>query len=135
VVVADADGGSLTVVWSLNSTAFQTNSVAGPTGSAGTSISFSGVLPFGTKAVSVTVTDTAGNATSCSTTVNVVDTIPPMIESVSASPNVLWPPNHKMIRVAIDAVVTDECGPVTWTIIDTHKSRELDRVNPNSQSI
>ena len=116
-VVSDADGDSLTVVWSLNGTAIQTNSVSGPTGSAGTNVTFSGVLPFGTNVLEVTATDTASNTVSCSTTLTVVDTIPPMIESVSASPSVLWPPNHKMVPVTLDAVVTDECGPVTWLII------------------
>src|SRR5207245_2428523 len=30
----------------------------------------------------------------------------PVISSVSASPNVLWPPNHKMVLVAVNYTVT-----------------------------
>jgi hypothetical protein len=44
------------------------------------------------------------------------DTTPPSITNVSASPNALWPPNHKMwnVRVAYDA--TDACGPVECSL-------------------
>ena len=38
---------------------------------------------------------------------------PPAIGLLTASPNSLWPPNHKMVGVAVDYSVTDSCGPVT----------------------
>jgi hypothetical protein len=117
VSVSDADGDSLTVVWSINDVAIQTNTVAGTDALAGTSVSFSAVLPLGTNVVEVTATDSAGNAASCSTTADVLDTTPPTIDSVTASPGVLWPPNHKLVPVAIHASVTDSCGPVTWNIV------------------
>ncbi len=37
--------------------------------------------------------------------------IAPAISSVSASPNALWPPNHKMVPVTINYTVTDNCDP------------------------
>lgn len=40
----------------------------------------------------------------------------PVIHSVTASPNVLWAPNHKMMPVAVSANVTDNCSAVTWTV-------------------
>lgn len=36
------------------------------------------------------------------------DTTPPTIQSVTASPDTLWPPNHKMRMVTVSAVVTDD---------------------------
>src|SRR4051812_23102000 len=33
----------------------------------------------------------------------------PTITHLSASPNVLWPPNHKMIEVAVHVSATDNC--------------------------
>lgn len=35
---------------------------------------------------------------------------PPVISNVSASPNSLWPPNHKMVNVTVNYDVTDNCG-------------------------
>jgi uncharacterized protein (TIGR03118 family) len=35
----------------------------------------------------------------------------PVITGVSASPNMLWPPNHKFVRVTIGYSVTDDCDP------------------------
>jgi hypothetical protein len=117
VVVGDTNGVDVTVVWSLNGLAVQTNQVPGTTSPAGTSVSFSDVLPLGTNDIDVSVTDLGTNTVSCSTTVTVVDTTPPVIESVSADPSVLWPPNHKMTTIHVQAVVTDDCGPTTWKII------------------
>lgn len=38
------------------------------------------------------------------------DSEPPVV-SVSATPTILWPPNHKMIRIAVDVVATDDIDP------------------------
>jgi len=38
---------------------------------------------------------------------------PPAIGLLTPSPNSMWPPNHKMVNVAVDYSVTDSCGPVT----------------------
>jgi len=39
-----------------------------------------------------------------------------VIESAWADPHVLWPPNHKMVKVIISAVVYDEDPGPTWRI-------------------
>lgn len=44
------------------------------------------------------------------------DRTPPVIQSVTATPNVLGAPNHKMTPVAIRANVTDNCPGVTWAV-------------------
>jgi hypothetical protein len=40
-----------------------------------------------------------------------VDTVPPTIQNVTATPNILWPPNHKMIPVVIQVSAADETDP------------------------
>jgi hypothetical protein len=39
----------------------------------------------------------------------VVDTTPPIIKSVVAQPNTLWPPNHRLVPVSISATAVDIC--------------------------
>jgi uncharacterized repeat protein (TIGR01451 family) len=41
---------------------------------------------------------------------------PPKIGTVSVDRPVLWPPNHEMVNVAVDYIVTDNCGPVACTL-------------------
>jgi len=41
---------------------------------------------------------------------NEVDNQPPIIENLSADPDVLWPPNHKMVAVTLSVSVSDNCG-------------------------
>jgi hypothetical protein len=36
---------------------------------------------------------------------------PPAIASVGATPNVLWPPNNRMVRVSVDVGVSDDSDP------------------------
>lgn len=56
-----------------------------------------------------TAIDGAGNQSTCSFPVNVVDTTPPAITSVVASPQVLWPPNHQMVPVQVTLFASDRC--------------------------
>jgi hypothetical protein len=39
------------------------------------------------------------------------DVTAPTITSVTATPNSLWPPNHKWINVTVSATATDACSP------------------------
>ena len=68
-------------------------------------------FPVGTTTVQAKATNAAG-VDSCSYTVTVNDTEPPVIEDAAADPNLLWPPNHKMKDVRIDYTATDNCGGV-----------------------
>jgi hypothetical protein len=68
-------------------------------------------FPLGTSPFSCSVTDHAGNGNSCSSVVKVQDTTPPVISSVSVTPNVLWPPNHKFVPVTLSVVAQDTCDP------------------------
>jgi hypothetical protein len=76
------------------------------------------LFPLGETIVTWTVTDDCDHSTSCTQTVIVVDTTPPVIHSLTASPDNLWPPNHKMVPVDITCVCEDICdiAPVSMII-------------------
>jgi hypothetical protein len=68
-----------------------------------------GEFPVGATTLQYAATDEAGLADTCTSSVTVVDTTPPAIASVSAGPESLWPPNHKMRDVVVSVEVTDAC--------------------------
>jgi hypothetical protein len=70
-----------------------------------------GPYDLGDTEVTLTVTDDKGASNTCDATVTVVDEEDPVISTVTASPNNLWPPNHKMVSVTIEANATDNCDP------------------------
>ena len=72
-------------------------------------------------------TDDVGNQTTQVQTLVVQDTIAPEIESISASPSVLWPPNNKMSLVVIDVTVADNCDAAPACRIDSVSSNGLGR--------
>ena len=82
------------------------------------SINPGSTFPLGTTTVTASATDAAGNTATGTFTVTVVDTTGPVIESLTASPNVLWPPNHKMVLVRLTAQVADlvDTAPATRII-------------------
>jgi hypothetical protein len=73
-------------------------------------------FPVGTSAVTATATDAAGNQSTCSFTVTVIDNEPPVIADLEANPDILWPPNHKMKDVAVDYTSTDNCVIVSCAL-------------------
>src|SRR5215813_8708454 len=68
-------------------------------------------FPLGTRTDTCTVTEQSGLSASCSFTVTVTDTVPPVIASTSASPDTLWPPNHKLVPISITVSASDNCDP------------------------
>jgi HYR domain len=66
-------------------------------------------FPLGTTTDNCTATAVTGTA-SGSFTVTVLDTTPPSISSVTATPNSLWPPDKTMVPVTIGVSVTDVCS-------------------------
>lgn len=63
---------------------------------------------LGETKVVCTATDNSGNGASCSFIVTVGDTLPPDFQ-LSVTPSVLWPPNHKMVRITPSWTVSDIC--------------------------
>lgn len=64
---------------------------------------------LGSTPFSCSITDGSGNGNTCDSTVTVRDTKPPVIAAASASPNVLWPPNHKLVPVSVAVSDSDTC--------------------------
>jgi hypothetical protein len=123
-VVSDPDGDALTVVWSVNGTVMVTNTLAAGQPGVSANVNFSVDLPLGTNTVGIVVTDSATNSTSCGTTVVVVDTTPPVIQWVKATPDSIWPPNHKLVYVHLRAEVTDTCSATTWKVIGVSSNED-----------
>jgi len=48
--------------------------------------------------------------------VTVADAEPPTVTGLSATPSVLWPPNHQMADVTVAYGAGDNCGAVTTTL-------------------
>lgn len=67
--------------------------------------------PLGTTTVQCTSTDTHNNTAHGSFTITVQDTTPPTIVSITATPNILWPPNHKMAAISVSVIATDLVDP------------------------
>jgi hypothetical protein len=44
------------------------------------------------------------------------DVTAPVVSSLSAAPNTLWPPNHKWVPVTVSIAATDNCSAVTSAI-------------------
>ena len=94
---SDPDGDPLTYAW---------------TGSFGTAAGVAPTVTLGTGVHAITLTDTddEGEQSSDEVVVTVSDQTPPVIASLAASPNELWPPNNKMVAVTIVPGVSDNCG-------------------------
>ena len=108
---SDADDDPLTYVW--------TGSFGVATGPTPTVI-----LPLGTHVITLTVDDGKGGTDSDSVVVIVEDTSPPDISAISADPDNLWPPNHKMISVEVQVSATDNCDDTPICKIITVESDE-----------
>jgi HYR domain len=71
--------------------------------------------------------DDSGNPGSCTAAVDVVDTTPPVIGNLTATPNVLWPPNHRMVPVVTGVSVSDVCdASVECHIVSVSSNEPVD---------
>jgi hypothetical protein len=66
---------------------------------------------LGITTVQCSATDAHGNRSNGSFTVTVQDTTPPQVAHIEASPNLIWPPNHKMVSVSVTVVAVDTVDP------------------------
>jgi hypothetical protein len=60
--------------------------------------------------------------------------MPPVISNATASPAVLWPPNHQMVTVAVSADATDVCGPATWKITGVRSNEAVNGAGDGNSS-
>ena len=69
----------------------------------GTDATIAATFAIGTHTIEITVSDGAGNATTDTVVLTVVDPTPTEL-SVTATPGSLWPPNHKYHTIALSIV-------------------------------
>ena len=80
------------------------------------------LFPIGETLITYTATDARGNVASVTQIVTVIENTPPVISRVSASPLILWPPNHGMLTVTVDYDMTDNCGtPESWLTVSSNQ--------------
>ncbi|MCC7265175.1 MAG: choice-of-anchor C family protein [Candidatus Latescibacteria bacterium] len=94
---SDPDGNPLTFTWTGS---FGTASGATPTVA----------LPLGTHEITLTVADGKGRTDTDVVAITVQDKTAPAI-SLAVSPASLWPPNHKMVKLATSISAVDACDP------------------------
>ncbi|MBN1859291.1 HYR domain-containing protein [Candidatus Bipolaricaulota bacterium] len=70
-------------------------------------------------------TDASGNVATCSSTVKLLDTTPPEL-AITLTPNVLWPPNHKLVRITVIASAVDNSDPAPIVELVSIESNESD---------
>jgi hypothetical protein len=108
---SDPDGDALTFRWT------------GPFGTV-TGRTPTVTLPDGASTITLTVTDEVGASATDSVVITVADTQPPTIQSASADPATLSPPNHRMVPVAVSVTATDVCSPTVSCAISQVTSNE-----------
>lgn len=81
---------------------------------------------IGTTTVTCRATDAAGNLATGTFTVTVRDNEPPTVVSATASPNLLWPPNHKMVKIDVRVLAFDLADPSVEAHIVEIRSSESD---------
>ena len=65
-------------------------------------------FPVGLTRIFYTAVDASGNVATGETSVTLVDDVAPTL-ALTASPTQLWPPNHRMHDVHVDAEAADDC--------------------------
>lgn len=121
--VSDFDGDAVEAVWSVNGLPVETDNIPATGVPSEVVVTYKGKLPDGVNLLSLTATDSDGNQTIFDSIITVEDTIAPEIVSASASPKVLWPPNHKMVTVNLEAEVKDACGDTSWKVLSVKSSQ------------
>lgn len=80
---------------------------------------------IGTTIVTWTAIDAAGNEGTATQNVTVQDTTAPEI-SLSVSPNMIWPPNNKMVEITAMVTTSDVCDPNPTVVLTSITSNEPD---------
>jgi hypothetical protein len=93
------------------------------------------VFSLGTHVVSCSSTDSHGNTGHGSFNVTVVDTTPPTVNSITVSPSILWPDNHKMTEVTVSVDADDLVDPnPTSTIVSISSNQPVDEPGDGNTS-
>ena len=98
------------------------------TDASGASVGQAGIVtvdvPLGAHPFALTVDDGRGLQATDGVMITVSDTSRPVLSGVAAHPDVLWPPNHRMVPVTVDAHAADVCDAAVACRIVTVSSTE-----------
>jgi hypothetical protein len=83
------------------------------------SLSPAGPFALGQTAVILSAQDSHGATGTAPAIVTVVDKTPPSIANLHAFPPVLWPPNQRMVNVAVGYGAADACGSASCVLTVT----------------
>jgi probable HAF family extracellular repeat protein len=93
------------------------------------------LVGLGTHPVTLSVTDTAGNTSTCTVQLTAADRTVPVITSATANPSVLRPLNHLLVPVTVTVQASDSCDPEPVCRIASVKSNQSitgpDNVRPD----
>lgn len=125
-IVASTDPGVCHATLSITAPAFTDNCSSGSaTGVRSDNKALTDPYPKGSTTITWTATDAAGNQSSCTQLVVVNDTEKPRITSVTATPNTLWSPNHKLADVELTYEATDNCPGLTYEVVSISSNEPL----------
>ena len=92
-------------------------------------------LAPGVHTFTLTVDDGRGGVAARSVNVTVIDNAGPEIATMRASPNLLWPPNHRMVDVTIDVALRAACDASrSCQIVDVISSERVSRAGDDDAS-
>ena len=100
-----------------------------------TSATPSAHFPLGSTTVNLTVVDQCGAESTSNVLIIIEDNTAPQIQAAVVDNASLWPPNHQMIPIALDFLVSDECtDPADLILVCTVESNEADDANGDGSS-
>jgi hypothetical protein len=82
-------------------------------------------LPIGTHRIGLRVTDAGGLTGRSEVTVVVADGTPPTLR-VTMEPALLYPPDHRLVKMTARIDARDACGPVTVTLLSAQSDEPDD---------
>ena len=91
-------------------------------------------LPDREHTITLAVEDDYGETDTDQFVVTIEDTTDPGINSASTSPDTLWPPNHKLMHVAVTVNATDACGGVSCKIISVSSNEPVNGTGDGNTS-
>ena len=91
----------------------------------GTGPRLDAVLPLGSHPLALRVTDSEGESDVKQVVVTVRDSTPPLL-TVTTRPAVLWPPDHRLVPVAVTWEAEDRCDPSVEVRLESVTSSEPD---------
>jgi len=94
----------------------------------GTGIGSAGGMAFNKGVTFVTYTLVSDTSKHAGFSVTVQDNQAPVISTVTASPDRLWPPNHQMVDVQLKYQATDNCIPFTTILSVTSNEAQINTV-------